>query len=87
VRPVEHYEHQGYAETDKGLKYNLHSKPKTCIKTLAVEAVTAIRTLPEKDQAYTTQLVANNIQKLMNKQNRKKINKTKHTDRVQIDAH
>jgi hypothetical protein len=30
------------------LKYNLHSKPKTWIKTVALEADTAITTLPEE---------------------------------------
>jgi hypothetical protein len=70
VGPIEVYELQGCAETDKGLKYNLHSKPKTWIKTLAMEADTAIRTLPEKDKAYVRQLVAKDIQKLINKQNR-----------------
>jgi hypothetical protein len=30
---------------DKGLKYNLHNKPQTWIKTLALEADTGIRTL------------------------------------------
>jgi hypothetical protein len=52
---------------DEGLKYNLHSKPKTWIKTLALEADTAIRTLPEEIQAYMRQLVANNIKKLAKK--------------------
>jgi hypothetical protein len=55
---------------DKGLKYNLHHKPKTWIKTLAMEVVTVIRELPEKAQGYMRRLVANNIGKLMKKQNR-----------------
>jgi hypothetical protein len=62
---------------DKGLKYNLHREPKTWIKSLALEADTAIRTLPEEDQAYMRQLVANNITILINKQNQKR-NNTKH---------
>jgi hypothetical protein len=64
---------------DKGLKYNLHRKPKTWVETLALEADTAIRTLPEENQAYMRQLVANDIQKLISKENLKR-NKTKHTE-------
>jgi hypothetical protein len=45
-----------------------------------LEADTAIRTLPEENQAYVRQLVANNIQKLISKQNQNR-NKTKHTER------
>jgi hypothetical protein len=48
---------------NKGLKYNLHKKPKTWIKTLALEADTAIRSLPQENQAYMKQLVSNNIKK------------------------
>jgi hypothetical protein len=33
---------------NKGLKYSVHKKPKTWIKTLALEADTAIRSLPQK---------------------------------------
>jgi uncharacterized FlaG/YvyC family protein len=46
---------------NKGLKYNLHSKPKTWIKTVALEADTVIRLIPQENQAYMRQLVANNI--------------------------
>ena len=53
---------------DKGLKYNLHKKPKNWIKTLALEADTTIRILPEKNQPYFKQLVANNLQKLIKKE-------------------
>jgi hypothetical protein len=52
------------------LSPNLHYKPKTWIKTLAMGADTVIRELPEKDQEYMKQLVANNIGKLIKKQNR-----------------
>jgi hypothetical protein len=48
---------------DEWLEYNLCHKPKTWIKTLAVEADTGIRPLPQKDQAYMRQLVPNNIKK------------------------
>lgn len=57
---------------NKDLKYNIHSKPKTWIKTLAQEADTAIRTLPKENQAYMRQLVANNIKKLAGRQNQKR---------------
>jgi hypothetical protein len=41
-----------------------------------LEADTAMRILPEKKQALIRQLVANNIQKLINKQNQKRNNET-----------
>jgi hypothetical protein len=56
---------------DKGLKYNLHGKPKGWIKTLVIEADTAISKMNVRDQPYIRQLVANNIQKLINKQKTK----------------
>jgi hypothetical protein len=56
---------------EKGLKYNLHRKPKDWIKTLALEADTAIGHIPERNQPYMKQLVANNLQKLIKKQNKK----------------
>jgi hypothetical protein len=56
---------------EKGLKYNLHKKPKDWIKTLALEADTAISHLSTRIQPYMKQLVAYNLQKLINKQNLK----------------
>jgi hypothetical protein len=35
---------------NKGLEYNLHHKPKTWMKTLAMEADIGIRALAKKDQ-------------------------------------
>jgi hypothetical protein len=58
---------------DKGLNYNLHNKPQTWINYLALEADTAIRILSEKDQSYMKQLVANNLQKLIKKDNQKEM--------------
>jgi hypothetical protein len=49
---------------DKGLKYNLHHKPKNWILTLATQDEVGIRQLPKKDQAYFRQVAANNLQKL-----------------------
>jgi hypothetical protein len=46
---------------DKGLKCTLHNKLKNWIKTLALEADTAIGILPEKDQPHVKQLVPNNL--------------------------
>jgi hypothetical protein len=68
---------------DKGLKYNLHYKPKTWIKTLAMEADTVIRELPEKDQGYMKQL-ANKITRIIMKEDRNnesRNRKLKHTKR------
>jgi hypothetical protein len=52
---------------DKGLKYNLHHKPKNWILTLAMQAEVGIRQLPKKDQAYVRQAATNNLQKVVNK--------------------
>jgi hypothetical protein len=52
---------------DKGLKYNLNYKPKTWMKILGMEADTVITELPEKDQGYMKQLVANNNEKRIKK--------------------
>ena len=55
---------------NKGLKYNLHSKKKDWIKTLALEAETAVNKLPEIDREYYRWQVANKIDILYNtKQN------------------
>jgi hypothetical protein len=68
---------------NKGLKYNLHFRYKQWIQTLAIEADTAINTLPEKDQGYLRQLVANNIKLLINKQKTNKDQRTTtHTKRL-----
>jgi hypothetical protein len=54
---------------NKGLKCNLHHRHKEWIQTLAIEADTSINQLPEIDQGYMGQLVANKMQKIINKQN------------------
>jgi hypothetical protein len=66
---------------NKGLKYNLHFRHKQWIQTLAIEADTAINTLPEEDQCYLRQLVANNIKFLINKEKTKN-NVPLHTQNV-----
>jgi hypothetical protein len=67
---------------NKGLKYDLHFRQKQWIQTLAIEADTAINTLPDKDQCYLRQLVANNIKVLINKQKANKEQRvTTHTKR------
>jgi hypothetical protein len=43
----------------KGLKYNTHAKKKDWIKTLALEAETAINHLPTNDRDTYRKLVAN----------------------------
>jgi hypothetical protein len=53
---------------NKGLKYNLHYKPKNWLQTLGLEAEIRIKQLPLNKQSYMRQTVANNIQKLVNKQ-------------------
>jgi hypothetical protein len=61
---------------NKGLKYNLHYKPKTWIKRLALEAEMAINTIDKNQQNFMRQIVANQIKKL--------INKNKQTDKNQL---
>jgi hypothetical protein len=48
----------------KGLKYNLHSKPKIWTQTLGLEAETAITLLPSIEQDVYRKLVADRIGKL-----------------------
>jgi hypothetical protein len=49
----------------KGLKYNVHNKHSNWIKTLAIEADTAISQLNTTEQAYMRQAVANKLQTLI----------------------
>jgi hypothetical protein len=48
----------------KGLKYNLHSKPKNWIQNFALEAETAITQLPSNERDVYRKLVADHIDKL-----------------------
>jgi hypothetical protein len=48
----------------KGLKYNLHSKPRNWIQNLALEAETAITQLPSNERDIYRKLVADRIEKL-----------------------
>ena len=52
----------------KGLKYNIHTKRKNWIQTLALEAETAITKLPTNERDVYRKLVAEHIEKLQ-KQN------------------
>jgi hypothetical protein len=49
---------------DKGPKYNLHSRKNNWLTTLALEAETAITSLPTSDRDYYRKQVANRIEKL-----------------------
>jgi hypothetical protein len=60
---------------NKGLKYNLHHKHHNWIKTLAIEADTAVNQMNVTGQAYMRQLVANKLQKLINQEKTKNNNK------------
>jgi hypothetical protein len=44
---------------NKGLKYNLHYKPKNWIQTLGLEAEIGIKQLPTNEQNYMWHLVGN----------------------------
>jgi hypothetical protein len=50
----------------KGLKYNLHYKPKQCLKTLSIEADAAINLIAPHEQAYIRQTVANKMKIFIN---------------------
>jgi hypothetical protein len=58
----------------------LHHKHRDWIKTLAIETDKTITQLDIKEQEYMRKMVANNIQKLINKQNT-------NTDRRQVARH
>jgi hypothetical protein len=53
---------------NKGLKYNLRYKHKNWIKTLALEAETAITQLPSHEQDYMRALTAHNLKQLYKQQ-------------------
>jgi hypothetical protein len=52
----------------KGLKYNLHPKPKNWLQNLALEAETAITTLPPNEREAYRKLTANRIDTLQKQQ-------------------
>ena len=54
---------------EKGLKYNLHSRKKNWLTTLALQAETAITLLPITDSDYYRKQVADRIEKLPNNSN------------------
>jgi hypothetical protein len=49
---------------EKGLKYNLHNKKKNLLVSLALEAETAICSLPATDREYYRKKVSDHIEKL-----------------------
>lgn len=57
---------------NKGLKYNLHHKPKRWLQTLGIKADTAVNMLPRKDQSYIWQTVANNNHQIIKNKNPKR---------------
>ena len=65
---------------NKGLKYNLSYKQNDWIKTLALEAETAITKLPVMEQDYIRFQVAHNIKLLYKQCNENKSYNTKHAN-------
>jgi hypothetical protein len=63
---------------NKGLKYNLHHKPKQWIQTLAMEADTAINLLNPHEQPHMRHMVAQKLQKIILKEQTQTNNKTDH---------
>jgi hypothetical protein len=62
----------------KGLKYNIHLKPKQWIKTLALEAETAINLLPTTDHNPIRYQLAKTIEKLADETHQKRIHTVRH---------
>jgi len=58
----------------KGPKYNLHNKKRNWLSTLALEAETAINSLPHTEREYFRNKVAENLQQL--KQHDRNVNRT-----------
>ena len=59
---------------NKGLKYNLNHKQKNWIKTLALEAESAITQLPTHEQDHIRYQVAHNVTRLCKQQGEKLAN-------------
>jgi len=55
---------------EKGLKYNLHNKKKNCLTILALEAETAISSVPITDREYYRKKVSDHIEKLKHQKTR-----------------
>jgi hypothetical protein len=71
----------------KGLKNNLHAKPKQWIQKLAMEAETAITLLPPPDQNPVRYLIAKNLERLAhNNKQRTSQNKNIHTEKRIING-
>jgi quinol monooxygenase YgiN len=68
----------------KGLKYNLHHKQSNWVKTLAIEADTAINRLDPTEQAFMRQAVANKLKTLINHEETQKERKVTHETKQQI---
>jgi hypothetical protein len=69
------------------LKYNLHNKQRDWMKTLAIEPDKAISKLDIRDQTYMRQITANNIQKLIRKQNMKKDSRRTYREKLASHEH
>jgi hypothetical protein len=60
----------------KGLKYNLHPSPKQWIKTLAIEAETALTLLPQVDRSPIRYQISKAIDKLITEADKPRSMKT-----------
>jgi hypothetical protein len=61
---------EGKALLSKGLKYNMQHRQKHWIKTLAIEADSAINLLNLHEQAYMKQMVTQRLRRLIDKDTR-----------------
>ena len=70
---------------NKGLKYNLHHKPKHWIKDLGLEAECAITLLPPEEQEYTRHQLAKQLKKLQTQQTpQSRYNESKQYEEVKV---
>jgi hypothetical protein len=67
---------EGKTLLSKGLKYNLHHKQKHWIKTLAIEADSAINLLNPHEQAYMRQRVTHRLRRLIDNDTRREMHNT-----------
>jgi hypothetical protein len=69
----------------KGLKYNMHHKQEYWMKTLAIEADSAINLLNPQEQAYMRQREAQGLRRLIDKDTRNKTHSTQMTKLASIE--
>jgi hypothetical protein len=75
------FTHEEMTLLNKGLKYNLHHKPKQWLQTLAIVADMAISQLAPQDQSYMRQTVAHKLKIISKKEERMQHNRQDNTEK------